>query len=93
MREQLESERLRAAEVKQLLDNKFLKEAFEAMGQSILKQMDEVTLRDTEMHTRLILARKTLSGIYRYLELIVQTGQLAELQLTAPNKLKSFFSR
>ena len=93
MREQLESERLRAAEVKQLLDNKFLKEAFEAMEQSILKQMDEVTLRDTEMHTRLILARKTLSGINRYLELIVQTGQLAELQLKEPNKLKSFFSR
>lgn len=93
MREQLESERLRAAEVKQLLDNKFLKEAFEAMEQSTPKQMDEVTLRDSEMHTRLILARKTLSGIHRYLELIVQTGQLAELQLKEPNKLKSFFSR
>lgn len=93
MREQLESERIRAAEVKQLLSNKYFNEAFDAAEKSILVQMDEVTLRDQDMHTRLIMAKKVLNGIRRYMNQIVETGKLAELQLREPNKFRSLFGR
>ena len=93
MRNQLEAERLRGAEVKQLLENKYLKEAFDAAEQSILSQMDEVSLRDTEMHTRLILAKKTVNSVKRYLQQVIETGQMADMQLNEPNKLSTMFRR
>lgn len=93
MRNQLESEHLRGAEVKQLLENKYLKEAFDAAEQSILSQMDEVSLRDTDMHTRLILARKTINSVKRYLQQVIETGQMADMQLREPNKLSAMFRR
>jgi len=93
VREQLESERLRGAEAKQLLENKFLKEAFDAAEKSILDQMDEVNIRDVDMHTRLILARKTVASVRRYIERVIETGQMAELQLQEPNRVQQFFRR
>ena len=93
MREQLESERLKGAEARQLLENKFLKEAFDAAEKSILDQMDEVNLRDVDMHTRLIMARKTVASVRRYIERVIETGQMAELQLKEPNRVQQFFRR
>lgn len=93
MREQLEAERLRGAEARQLLENKFLREAFDAAEKSILDQMDEVSLRDVDMHTRLILARKTVASVRRYIERVIETGQMAELQLQEPNRVQKFFRR
>lgn len=81
-----ESERLRAAEVAQLLENKFLKEAFDAAESSILEQMDEVSARDVEMHTRLILARQSMNSIKAYLYRVIETGELAKLQLAQAKK-------
>lgn len=93
MRNDLESERLRGADVKQLLENKYLKEAFDAAEESILSQMDEVSLRDTDMHTRLILARKTINSVKRYLQQVIETGQMADIQLSEPNRVQKFFRR
>lgn len=93
MRNQLESERLRGADVKQLLENKYLKEAFDAAEQSILSQMDEVSLRDTDMHTRLILAKKTINSVKRYLQQVIETGEMADIQLNEPNRVQRFFKR
>lgn len=93
MRKQLEAEHLRGAEVKQLLENKYLKEAFDAAEQSILSQMDEVSLRDTDMHTRLILARKTINSVKRYLQQVIETGEMADIQLNDPNRVQRFFKR
>lgn len=93
MRDQLEREARDAGEVKSLLDNKYLKEAFGAAEKSILEQMDEVSLRDTDMHTRLILARKTLFAVKHYLESMIQTGEMANLQLREPNKFRNLFNR
>lgn len=93
MREQLDSERIRGAEARQLLENKYLKEAFDAAEKSILEQMDEVSLRDVDMHTRLILARKTVASVRRYIERVIETGQMAEIQLKEPNRVQQFFRR
>jgi len=93
VRQQLEQEVRAGDEVKRLLEHPYLKEAFEAAENSILEQMDEVKLRDTEMHTRLIMAKQTLGAVKRYLSRIVETGEIAKLQLTEPNKIAGFFRR
>lgn len=93
MREQLEQEQQRGVAAKQLLNNKYLKEAFEAAERSILDQMDEVSLRDSDMHTKLIIARKTVSSIRRYIERVVETGDVATLQLERPGIVQRVFKR
>ena len=92
MRQQLEKERQRAVEAKQLLDNKYFKEAFEATEKSILDQMEEVSLRDKDMHTTLIMARKNLHAIKRHLLRTIETGEMAKLQLSQP-KVMGLFRR
>lgn len=93
MREELEKERRRGEEARQLLNNKLFKEAFDAAHESVLNQMEEVSLRDVEMHTRLIVAKKTIRSVRSYIERIVQTGELAEMQLTDPNVVKTWLKR
>lgn len=93
MRDQLEQEQQRGTEARQILNNKYLKEAFEAAEKSILDQMDEVSLRDDDMHTKLIIARKTVSAIRRYIERVVETGEVAKLQLDKPGIVRGMFKR
>lgn len=93
MRETLDDERIRGAEASSLMENKILKEAFDAAERSILIQMDEVSMRDTDMHTRLILARKTVQSVKRYIQTVIETGQLADMSLKEPNKFKAMFRR
>lgn len=93
MREQLEQERARGAAAKNLLENKYLKEAFEAAEKSVLEQMDEVSLRDTDMHTKLIIARKTVHSVRRYIERVIQTGEVAHLQLEKPGFIRGLVKR
>lgn len=93
MRQELEQEIRRGDEADRLIKHPLLKEAWEAAEKSILEQMDEVSMRDTDMHTRLILARKTLNGVKRYIERVIDTGEMAKLQLREPNKVAAFFRR
>lgn len=93
MRDQLEQEQKRGKEASQVLNNKYLKEAFEAAEKSVLEQMDEVSLRDSEMHTRLIIARKTVNAVKRYIERVVETGEIAKLQLEKPGLVQRMIRR
>lgn len=93
MRQQLEKELRDGNEVRRLLEHPFLKEAFEAVQSSILEQMREVKLRDSEMHTRLITALQVSDSVRKYLQRIVETGEIAKLQLNEPNKIAGFFRR
>lgn len=93
MRNQLELEQQRGVEARQVLNNKYLKEAFEAAEKSILDQMDEVSMRDVDMHTRLIIARKTVQAVRRYIERTVETGEIAKLQLEKPGLVQRMIRR
>lgn len=89
MVDKLQTERIRGEEAKQLLENKIFREAIEAAEKSVLDQMDQVSMRDTEMHTRLILARRTVQAIRKYIEKAVQDGKYAVLELNAREKRKT----
>lgn len=83
---QLDTERIRAAEVAQLLENKYFKEAIDAVETSILDQMDQVSARDAEMHTRLIITRQCMNALKAYLHRVIQTGDMAKMQIAQAKK-------
>ena len=93
MRQQLEQERIDGAAARQLLTNPQLKKAWEAAEQSILSQMADVQMRDAEMHAKLIRALQILHRVRRYIEIMLETGEMAELQLNEPNKLHKALGR
>lgn len=82
----LDSERIRAGEAKLLLENKLFNEAFDACELSILDQMNEVKVRDTDMHSALIMARQSLHAVKQYMLRMIETGEMAKLQLAEQNK-------
>ena len=86
MRNELEKERIDGEAARQLLTNTQFKLAWEAAENSILEQMSEVSMRDMEMHTRLIMALQVLHNVRGYIERVLQTGEMAEFQLNEPNK-------
>lgn len=93
MRQQLEQEVIDGNEAKRVLDSSAFKQAWIAAEFSILSQMADVKMRDTEMHTRLILALQVLNGVRRHIETVLETGQMADVQLKEPNKFSRVFGR
>jgi len=90
VRQTLEQERIDGELARQLLDNQLFKQVWARAEQSIIDQMSEVKMRDVEMHTRLILALQTLHSVRRHIEIVMETGQMADMQLNNPGKVSAF---
>jgi len=93
MRQQLEQERIDGEKARQLLENSVFKDAWRAAEASIVEQMADVKMRDTEMHTRLILALQILNSVRRHIQTVMDTGKMADIQLREPNKLARILGR
>lgn len=93
MRQQLDQEVIDGEKARQLLSNDVFKQAWAHAENSIIAQMADVKMRDTEMHTRLILALQVLASVRRHIETVMDTGRLADLQLREPNKFARVFGR
>jgi len=91
MRQTLDKEVIDGEKARQLLSNEVFKSAWENAENSIISQMAEVKMRDTEMHTRLILALQILNNVRRHIETTMETGQLAEFSLKEPGKFARVF--
>lgn len=81
----------RGIRAKQLIENELFQEAFKAAEQSIMHQMDRVPIKDAEMHTRLILAKQMLVAVQQYLETVIDTGDMAEINVRQQGKLANLF--
>lgn len=88
--DQLEHEALIGEEARQLLENRIFKAAWDEAEKSILMQMEEVTFRDTEMHSRLVMALKILRTVRGSIEQAVQAGQAATVALRDPRAFGLF---
>lgn len=93
MRQQLDQESIDGEKARQLLTNPVFKAAWDSAENSIIAQMAEVKMRDVDMHTRLILALQILNNVRRHIEVTMETGQLADIQLREPNKFARVFGR
>lgn len=76
----------RAEAANQLKANPLFKEAFLAAEDSILRQMRDVKMRDTEMHTRLIQALQVQDAVVRYLNAVINDGVAANKELEVREK-------
>jgi hypothetical protein len=91
--DELEQERIDGEAARQVLDNPAFQKAWAEAENSIVAQMADVKMRDTEMHTRLILALQTLAAVRRHIFTTMETGQLATVQLREPSVVSRVFGR
>jgi len=89
----LEKERSDGVAARQVLDSDVFQQAWGAAEDSIFQQMVEVSLRDTEMHTKLIMALQVLGNVRKYINTQVETGEMANLQLNEESKITRMFRR
>jgi hypothetical protein len=85
-----EDELRRAGDAKEILENEFFKEACKQIEDGLKAQRNAVPVRDTDMHTRLILTEQLWDSLKKYLEITAQTGKFAEFEI---KKRESFLKR
>lgn len=71
----------RAVTAQQLLDNPLLQEAFTSAQNDLVNQMKSCRLDDKDGHTRLVMALQISQSVNRYLWLVIQDGQAAQLNV------------
>lgn len=82
----LEKERGRGNDAAYILNHAIFKEAWNAAKESLENQRLKIGLRDTDMHTRLIMAEQILSTLKHYFEDVINTGKMAQIQLEKPSR-------
>jgi hypothetical protein len=76
-----EEEIVRAGEAKRIIESAMWQEAIRHIDGSLAAQRQAVPLRETEMHTRLIIAEQVFVKLQEFFQQIVDTGQMAEITL------------
>lgn len=84
-----EEELIRAGQARIILDNQIFIEARRKIEEGLVHQMKTVGIRDTEMHTKLVLSMQLWESLMKYLEREVETGRLAEYQIEDERRRKS----
>lgn len=86
-----EQTRFIAEDAKQLLDNKMLKEAFEAVSSYIDQQALSCEPDNKDRAQRIVLSKQLLAGIKREIYRHVESGQVANIQIAELEKKKRIF--
>lgn len=73
-----------------ILNHALFRAAWQHAEDALREQRLKCPLRDQEMHTRLVMAEQILTSVRRHIETVMQTGKMAELQLTAEKKAGLF---
>ena len=76
-----EQEVARAGEARRLLDSPLFIEMRVRVESTMAAQRRAVPVRDTDMHTRLILMEQLWGNVIDFFEQTAQTGQMAQLQI------------
>lgn len=89
----LNAETHRAGEARQILDSAMFQAARAHLEEQLAAARQAVPIRDTDMHTRLILMEQMFKNLIGYFEQIAQTGRMAEIQLRQEEERKSLLDR
>jgi hypothetical protein len=76
-----EEEKVRAGEAKQILDSRMFQEACQRVADSLAEQRRRVPVRDTDMHTRLIITEQLWGNIKDWLQMTADTGRFADFEI------------
>jgi len=88
-----EQELHRAREAQQLLDSDLFQAARKNLEDQLATIRRTVPIRDTDMHTRIILMGQLWENLVGYFEQLALTGKLAEIQLREKEQHRSIFER
>jgi hypothetical protein len=77
----LEEEMLRAGEARQVLESTVFQAAIKDIEEQMAAARRSVPIRDTEMHTRIILMGQLWDNLVGYLQRLADTGRFAQLEL------------
>jgi hypothetical protein len=83
-----EEELIRAGHAREVLESPIFLEACQRIEDALRDQRRAVPVRDTEMHTRLILTEQLWSHVRDYLDQAVQSGKLAEFTIKQRDNLQ-----
>lgn len=89
----LNAERIRAGEARQILDAPIFQAARKQLEDQLAQVRRAAPIRDTDLHTRLILMEQLAANFFDYFEQIAQTGRMAEIQLRQEEERKSLIER
>ena len=76
-----EEELRKAGEARQLLDSAIFIEACHRINEGLAEQRKRVPVRDTDMHTRLIITEQLWANLRDWLTSVADTGRFADLQI------------
>lgn len=79
-----------AEDAKQLLENKMLKDAFDAVSTYIDQQALACEADNKERAQRIVISKQLLAGIRREIYRHVESGQVANVQIAQIEKRKGF---
>lgn len=82
-----QEEIIRAGEAKQIIESRLWAEACAHIDANLAVQRQSVPLRETDMHTRLIIAEQVWGQFKDFFQQIVDTGQMAEITLANQRSL------
>jgi|SRR6185312_9550681 len=88
-----EQEIHRANSARQLLNDPLFVEARQFVEDQLAHIRRTVPVRETEMHTRVILMGQLADKFFAYFEQIAQTGQMAELRLAEEQQKQSLLEK
>lgn len=83
-----EEELIRAGHARECFENPIFIEACEAIENALKEQRRAVPIRDSEMHTRLILTEQLWTHVKEYLDQTVQSGKLAAFTIQQREQLQ-----
>lgn len=91
-----EQELREAREAQSVLDSPIFQKACRGIEDGLAAQRRAVPMRDTDMHSRLIMAEQLWGSVMDFLRQTVQTGDLAQLELrrreSARDRVRQMFS-
>ena len=74
----------RGAEARMILDHELVREAFASFREQLAAQRQRVGIKDTEMHTRLILTEQCANAFELWFRQVIDTGKMADIALRKP---------
>jgi hypothetical protein len=83
-----QEELVRAGQAQQIIESALFKEMRERVESTMAMQRRQVPLRETDMHTRLIIMEQLWGNLIDFFEQTAQTGKLAELQIQQERSFK-----
>lgn len=90
MSDQLQREAQRGQQAQDLLDNDLYKESWASVESAIIQKWKDCGIREKDSQLELKQMFHVLSEVRRYVQIMAETGRMANIQMTTDSKVKNF---